>query len=488
MDLRGVIFAWSPGATKLFQYKESELLGHSADVIFTPEDIRKRAPDRERAAALKHGSSMDERWHVRKDGTLVWASGRLICVKDAAGVTQGLAKVVQDRTFEKATQDALRLSEERYRLVSRATNDIIWDWDLNTNEITWNDAAYTHFGMRTEDFASSIDDWKARIHPDDRERVVRELEAAISSGSSGWSGRYRFQCKKGYQLFFDRGAIARNEQGHAIRIISSMLNLTDDRRAEHSLREAQERIERQNAELEVRVAQRTRDLTAALNHLEEFSYSMSHDLKGPAHTIRGLLDVLRTDNPSLAESADLVHRLHRNADTLCILIEEMVNFSAIGLATAKLERVDLDALLRQIIGELQSTEPEAGHYIQVRGPLQEALSDVTLLHHAVRNLVSNALKFVHPGVPPQVTVFTERHGDRVRLHVKDAGIGIEPRFHDQIFELFRRLHHPRMYPGYGAGLATVKRATEKIGGTVSFQSVVGQGTTFTLDLPRPSDV
>lgn len=163
----------------------------------------------------------------------------------------------------------------------------------------------------------------------------------------------------------------------------------------------------------------------------------------------------------------------------------MVNFSAIGLATAKLEHVDLDALLRQIIGELQATEPEAGRHVQVRVPLGEALSDVTLLHHAVRNLVSNALKFVHPGVPPQVTVFTDRHGDRLRLHVKDAGIGIEPRFHDQIFELFRRLHHPRMYPGYGAGLATVKRATEKIGGAVSFQSVVGRGTTFTLDLPLP---
>lgn len=356
---------------------------------------------------------------------------------------------------------------------------------FNTNEITWNDAAYTHFGLKADDFASSIDDWKARIHPDDRERVLHELEGAISSGSSGWSGRYQFRCKNGDQVFFDRGAIARDDQGHAIRIISSMLNVTNDRRAEHSLREAQERIERQNAELEARVTQRTRDLTAALNHLEEFSYSMSHDLKGPAHTIRGLLDVLRNENPSAAESADLIHRLHRNAATLCVLIEEMVNFSAIGLATAKLERVDLDALLRQIIGELQATEPEAGRHVQVRVPLGEALSDVTLLHHAVRNLVSNALKFVHPGVSPQVTVFTDRHGDRLRLHVKDAGIGIEPRFHDQIFELFRRLHHPRMYPGYGAGLATVKRATEKIGGAVSFQSVVGRGTTFTLDLPLP---
>lgn len=487
MDLQGIVFAWNPGATRLFQYADTEMLRRSGDLIFTPEDLRRGTPDLERAAAREYGSTADERWHVRKDGTRFWASGRLIVVRDAGGVTRGLAKIVQDRTLEKATHDALRQSEDRSRLISRATNDIIWDWDLNTHRITWSDAASNHFGANADAFAATIERWKAHLHPDDRERVWRELEAAIADGANGWSARYKFLCASGYQEFFDRGTIARDDHGHAVRIVSSMLNVSNDRRAEHTLRETQARIERQNAELEARVAQRTRDLSAALNHLEEFSYSMSHDLKGPAHTIRGLLDVLRDDRPSPAESADLIQRLHRNAVTLCSLIEEMVNFSAIGLATAKLEPVELDPLLEQIIADLERREAGALRHIRVRSPLGTAVSDATLLRHALRNLVSNALKFVAPGALPQVSIFTERRGERIRLHVKDAGIGIEPRFHDQIFELFRRLHHPRMYPGYGAGLATVKRATEKIGGNVSFESEVGKGTTFTLDLPAPPE-
>ena len=486
MDERGVIFAWSPGATRLFCYTEEEVLGRPAELIFTAADIRSGVAENERVVAIRDGSCLDERWHVRKDGTQVWASGKLIVVRSRSGRVRGLVKIIRDRTREKATHDALRQTEERYQLLGRATNDIVWDWDLLSNTLSWNEAVETHFGVSAKAFGENIEDWKMRLHPNDRDRVVQGLQAAINDGATTWSDRYEFLGKDGkYETFFDRGTIARDETGRPIRMIGSMLNITHDRRAENSLREAQARIERQNAELEARVEQRTRELTAAINHLEEFSYSMSHDLKGPAHTIRALVEILLDDQPSPTERGDILQRIHRNAVSLLRLINEMLRFSEIGLTTPRMERVDLDSLVDEVVAESLKPDNAAASRIEIRRPLHAVLADRKLLWPAVHHLVGNALKFVAPGEHARVSIWTEPARERVRLRVEDKGIGIEPRYRDQIFELFRRLHHPRSYPGYGVGLATVKRAVEKMSGTVSFSSVVGQGTVFTLDLPAP---
>lgn len=458
-------------------------MGRPAELIFTSEDIRNGIPEKERAVAFRDGTCLDERWHVRKDGSRIWASGKLIRLWDPAGQSRGLVKIVQDRTREKATHDALRQTEERYQLLSRATDDIIWDWDLLNNTLSRNEAVETHFGVSVQEFGPRIENWKKRQHPDVRDRVIRRLQAAIDDGATSWSDRYQFPCKDGYETFYDRGSISRDETGRPIRMIGSMLNITHDRRAENSLREAQAWIELQNAELEARVEQRTKELTAAINHLEEFSYSMSHDLKGPAHTIRALVEILRDDQPSREESDDILKRIHRNAVSLSLLIKEMLNFSEIGLTTPKIERVDLESLVLEVVGETQKKASATSGQVEVGRSLGFAWADRTLLWHAIHHLVGNALKFVPPGVQARVAIWTEPSDKCVRLYVRDNGIGIEPRFRDQIFELFRRLHHPRTYPGYGVGLATVKRAVEKMSGTVSFESVVSQGTVFALDLP-----
>jgi PAS domain S-box-containing protein len=165
-------------------------------------------------------------------------------VRDATGRILGGVVAQMDITARVAAEAALRRNEERYRLVGRATNDVIWDWELTTDRLEWNEAVVAHFGFTLEELGPTIDGWYSRIHPEDRERVVTGVHAAIDSSQEGWTGEYRFRRRDGsYATVLDRGHIGRDASGKAIRMIGSMLDLTERHRAEAALRESKERFE-----------------------------------------------------------------------------------------------------------------------------------------------------------------------------------------------------------------------------------------------------
>ncbi len=138
---------------------------------------------------------------------------------------------------------ALREEEERYRLVTRATNDVVWDWDLATGEVLWNDALERVLGYPPGDLRTPVDWWYGQIHPEDRERVVRTIHAAIDGGEEVWSDEYRFRRANGsYAEMRDRGYVMRDAGGHPVRMIGSMEDFTERRRVERAVRDAEERV------------------------------------------------------------------------------------------------------------------------------------------------------------------------------------------------------------------------------------------------------
>ena len=165
-------------------------------------------------------------------------------VRDAAGRILGAVIAQMDITARVAAEAAVRRSEERHRLVIRATNDIIWDWELGTDRLEWNEAVLMSLGYTREELGPTIEGWYSRIHPEDRDRVVTGIHAAIDGGQDSWSDEYRFRRRDGsYAAFLDRGHIARDVSGRAVRMIGSMLDLTERRRTEAALRESKERFE-----------------------------------------------------------------------------------------------------------------------------------------------------------------------------------------------------------------------------------------------------
>ena len=242
-DPRGNITEWNAGAVNVMGWTAEEILGQSAAIFFTPTDRATGRVEMEMQRALLEGRASDERWHLRKDGQLFWASGELMPLYADDQSHLGFVKILRDRTQEHLAGRALFESQERYRLALKATRDAVWDWDLQTRQIVWNEALQQAYGFPCAAI-DSTSEWRfAQIHPQDRERVEESIRSAIDGSGSTWSAEYRFRCQDGsYAEVLDRGHLIRDADGRAERIIGAMLDLTRSRSAETALRLSEERF------------------------------------------------------------------------------------------------------------------------------------------------------------------------------------------------------------------------------------------------------
>lgn len=207
-----------------------------------PDDVTATVDAWQRAVRTGDAYQVEHRVRMA-DGRIRWHLSRGIPRRDPEGrIVKWYGTATDIHDFRVAKETA-RANEERYRLVARATNEVIWDWDLRTNRIEWNDTTLEIFGCAAEELGTSIDRWCERVHPDERERVMAGIRRAIASDQESWSDEYRFLRKDGsYGIFLDRGHIARDQAGQAHRMIGSMLEITERRRVEGELRESEARF------------------------------------------------------------------------------------------------------------------------------------------------------------------------------------------------------------------------------------------------------
>ena len=242
-DPLGIITEWNSGATHVMGWTEDEIRGHSIALFFTPLDREGGRVEKEMQQALMEGRASDERWHLRKDGQLFWASGEMMPLYGNDNVHLGFVKILRDRTSEHMANLAIAESQERYRLALKATSDAVWDWDLKSNQVIWNEALQQAYGYPTATF-DTTGDWRfTKIHPEDQARVDASIRAAIDGRGTTWGEEYRFRRMDGlYAEVLDRGHVIRNANGQAVRMIGAMLDLTRSRSAETALRQSEERF------------------------------------------------------------------------------------------------------------------------------------------------------------------------------------------------------------------------------------------------------
>lgn len=200
-------------------------------------------------AALADGTAYEcDAEVVRPDGRPRWITARGEIMRDNSGQIIGLRGTVQDITARKQSETALHEALERFETLAKATNDAVWDWDLLTDEVWWNEGFHTLFGHHPGETMRTVDTWVAFLHPEERDRVVGDIQAAIDRGDRTWVGEYRFRRKDGtYAHVLDRGYILHDEQGKPVRMIGAMQDITARKQAEIQLRESEERF-RQLAE------------------------------------------------------------------------------------------------------------------------------------------------------------------------------------------------------------------------------------------------
>jgi len=239
-------------------------------------------------------------------------------------------------------------------------------------------------------------------------------------------------------------------------------------------------------QLEVLVAERTAELTMTNKQLEAFVYSIAHDLRAPLRAMQGHSAMLVEDAGTTLNEEGRNHADHINksAQYLDALLQDLLAFSRVSQQRVDLTSVNLERGVESVLSRLHEDIQEKNARVETVGPWPAVLAHEPTLAQVLFNLMSNALKFVAPDVPPLLRLRAEQQAGFIRVWVEDNGIGIAPDHQEQIFRLFTRLHGEK-YQGTGIGLAIVQKGVERMGGRVGVESGLGQGSRFWFELRKP---
>jgi PAS domain S-box-containing protein len=506
LDVDGIILTWNRGAERLKGYTRSEIVGRSFEVFYPEEALRRNFPRYELDVAAREGRFEDEGWRLRKDGSRFWARVVITALYDDAGGLTGYAKVTSDLTERKAAEDALRKSEEQFRLLVQNVQDYaILFLDPDGRVASWNEGAQRLKGYTAEEILGEPFE---RFYPPDKIAEgfpARELELAARDGSfqdEGWRVR-----KDGSRFWATVVITAlRDEHGRLIGFGKVTHDVTAKRAAEKQARQLaaeqarsaaiaarNDELQALNAQLESAVAdaQRARDAAErarrdtedAYRELDQFAYIASHDLKAPLRGISSLAEWISDDAGDRLgdESARHMRLLQGRVQRLQGLIDGILEYSRAGRVRAKPEPIDTGALVRDVI----DMQPPTDVRIEVAARMPTLEAERVPLQQVFMNLIGNSIKYgSREGGGEKVVVSWRDAGDAYEFAVADNGSGIPPEYHDRIWGVFQRLESRDKVEGTGIGLAVVKKIVETRGGRVSLESAPGEGATFRFTWPK----
>jgi PAS domain S-box-containing protein len=373
-----------------------------------------------------------------------------------------------------------RTSSEQARLLN-LTRDAIMVRDANDRVTYWNAGAEAMYGFTAAEAVGRVTHSLLQTHS----AIALEDARALCERVGSWSGELTQTTRDGRPIVtLSRWVVDRSRPDGALWILETNSDITARKAAEERLHASNLELEELTAELETRVAERTRQLTEANAELEAFAHSVAHDLRAPLRVMQGFSKALLEDyGPQLVGDGELfAQRIIAAAERMDRLISDLLGYARLSRTAPRLQPLALDVVIENAVAEIKST-PEGAHAdirIAPSGALVEA--NYTLLEQVLTNLLVNACKFVAPGVQPVIAVAAEIRAQTVHVSITDNGIGIAPEHHDRIFNVFERLHGQETYAGTGIGLALVRRALERMGGQVGVESRIGAGTRFWFDI------
>lgn len=377
------------------------------------------------------------------------------------------------RTQAEAT---LRLLEQRFRLAANADQLTFFEQDAELR--------YTWLYPEHPEHRGAIGRCDAELAPASDTTLLVRLKREVLLTGEPRQGEVSIGLATGlrhYSLF----VTPRRDHttGRIIGVAGAAVDITDRKNAEQALERAQLELRRVNAELESKVRERTESLHDLVKQMEEFTYSVSHDLRAPIRAITGFSGMLLEDHaPRLdADAQGILQRIVRSGERLDRLISDLLAFSRIARHDAELAPVDAARILHELINDHPSLQPPAA-MVSLPAALPAVLAHDALLQQVLSNLLTNAAKFVPPGCTPQIDVTAETRGDHLRIWVRDNGIGIPPDLQPRLFRIFERLHG-RTYEGTGIGLAMARRAIERLDGRIGVESDGVRGAHFWIELP-----
>ena len=375
-------------------------------------------------------------------------------------------------------KESLERSEYRYRAQFEASPQPMWVFDTETLAfLLVNDAAVAHYGYSREEFMKMT---LADIHsPEEIPLLMESLQDGGTAAREGIPRKHRR--KNGEFIDVEISSHSLDWDGRPAR-----MTIAYDVTSRVMAKQAWERL---HETLEQKVAQRTSELKLANEELEAFSYSVSHDLRGPLHTIDGFCTALleRHGNALPPPAVHYLGRIRAGTLQMNTLIVDLLSFARTGRAPVVLQQADLAVLAANVVGRLRQRFPDRQVDVDIEQPLP-ALCDPSLLTIVLENLIGNAWKFTSQ--TPQATIRIGAAGatETARAYVvSDNGAGFDPAYADKLFKAFQRLHSAREFEGTGIGLAIVHRIIHRHGGRAWAESEPGKGARFYFSLPEQTD-
>ncbi len=446
------------------------------------EDDRDRVVEAVENVLAVGGSYSEEYRIVRRDGEIRWILARGRVEIDEQGRPASFPGVCVDVTDRRQAEDALRESNERFRVMADGLPFIVWVHDAEGNQEFVNRTFSEFFGVTAEEMTG--DAWQDLMHPEDAPAYLEEfLRCARDQRPFRATVRVR-RADGSWRAIESYGRPRISDSGEFRGFVGASVDVTERLDAEREVRTL-------NRTLERRVAERTADLKERNTELQHFAYIASHDLREPLRKIRTFGDLLQdeADRELSEEGSFYIQRMRSSASRMDDLLTDLLDFSRITTHTRPFAPVLVRLLISDIVEdyELKIRELDAVLDVEASGTVD---ADETQLRRLVSNLIGNALKFRREGIQPQIRVVasvdtasegTSEHA--YRIVVEDNGIGFDEKYLDRIFEPFERLHGKNAYEGTGIGLAICRRIVRRHRGTITAESVPGEGSRFTVVLP-----
>jgi PAS domain S-box-containing protein len=469
----------SPGIKKLFGVNPDEMIDNpelSISHFIVPEE-KTNVENIILEGLKKDGAFKVEYCITDRYGNKrwLWEQGKLARHSDQSALI--IDGYITDISETRQALQALENSEKRFELLSKATNDALWDWDLTSNALWWNEGLENLFGVARADVKPSIESWTDRIHPQDKEKVLEDIELFIEKAkeSQSWTGQYRFQRADGsYATVIDRAYLELDHENKPIRMIGGMNDITD------------------RIELEAQLHQSQR-----LESIGQLTGGVAHDFNNLLTVIQGNAEMLadRLEDGFLLNMAEMIiNATHRGAELTqgLLAFARKQPMNAVITETAELLR-KIEPLLVRTIGEQVKVKLVINHepsWIRV---------DPGLLENAILNLALNARDAMkqHGGtltitllkshtVNNTETITDKKNKSFITIRVQDTGEGIPEALQQHVFEPF--FTTKRKGEGTGLGLSMVYGFVKQSEGQISIESELTKGSTVIMDFPMVEPV
>ncbi|GGB95965.1 histidine kinase [Dyadobacter sediminis] len=477
LDTEGHIVTWNDGGKYIQGYSASEITGKHFSIFYTSDDLASKKPEMELRIARQTGMYQEEGWRVKKNGSVFWASIVLTALYNEHNVLIGFSKVTRDLSERQKNAESLRESEERYRSIVEQVSDYgIFMMDEKGRIVSWNEGAKRIKGYDAKEIIGKY--FSIFYQEEDilNGKPAYELTVARAVGKyeeEGW------RLRKDGERFWANIVITAiyNTSRNLIGFSKVTRDLTERKKTEQALKESYQSSRQLAEELTATNA----ELSAANQELEQFTSIVSHDLQEPVRTLKSFLQLMnmKLDQGQFQDLKTYLEKSIHAANRMKGLITNLLDYSQISKNELVKENIKITELIDYTLQNLKASIDASKAEITVAiDPATQCIdADRIQLVQLLQNLLSNALKYTDDKVP-QITIRCKAENGYVKFQVTDNGIGIDHNDLNKVFDVFRRLHTVKDYPGTGMGLAIAKKVVERHQGRIWLESEPGKGTTF----------